>query len=610
MNPVFSEVTRWTPGTGAWTAPASVRIALPYALKDLGPCLSRLFNHESLEAGIGEVSFASEADLRPEAYRIDIGPAGIRIAHRDYAGAFHALGTLSRMRDPKTKAFPCGILEDSPALPIRGFMMDISRDKIPTLATLKGLVDRMAILKMNHLELYVEGFSLEYPSFPAVTEGETPLTLAEFEELEDYAARQAIDLVPNMNGFGHMTAWLKRKEFRPLAECPAGFLQWGYHFPASTLNPLDPRSLAHVKRMYDDLLPHSRSAFFNIDCDEPFELGRGKSRKAVRERGLGNVYVDYISRLVEHVNAAGKTALVWGDVLLRHPEALERLPKGMMFLDWGYDYDYDFAQHMERLSSLGVRFLGCPGTSSWCSFASRKRDMFATVGNAVSGAVRFGGEGILLTDWGDMGHLQYLPFSYPGLIYAGLSAWQGRALPEEAVEPLLSQWTGKEASRAILDLAGYSVLENQHVYNATMSFSPVLYSDPSEKHPVFLKRAVLRSAVRKQALSAEAAEAILALCDRAESQIGNARPKEEESVLVIAEIRQTIAFLRMGVLANRFLCGEGGESRPSAKSEILGLLEASVVKHEELWESRNKEGGLDRSLSRLLALKSVVFSMK
>ncbi len=233
--------------------------------------------------------------------------------------------------------------------------------------------------------------------------------------------------------------------------------------------------------------------------------------------------------------------------------------------------------------------------------------MFATVGNAVEGAMRFGGEGILLTDWGDMGHLQYLPFSYPGLIYAGLCAWRGKALPEEAVEPLLAQWTGKEASRAILDLAGYSLLENKHVYNATMSFAPVLYADPSEWHPVFVKRAVLRAALRKQALSAEAETALLALCAKAEAQISTARPKDAEASLLLAEIRQTIVYLRIGVLANRHLTGAEGDSR---REELLALLEISLAKHPELWASRNKDGGLGRSLARLLTLKSVIASTK
>ena len=50
-------------------------------------------------------------------------------------------------------------IDDYPDLKLRGVMLDISRSKVPTLSTLKKLVDKFATLKLNHLELYVEGFS-------------------------------------------------------------------------------------------------------------------------------------------------------------------------------------------------------------------------------------------------------------------------------------------------------------------------------------------------------------------------------------------------------------------------------------------------------------------
>lgn len=43
-------------------------------------------------------------------------------------------------------------------LEIRGVMLDISRDKVPTLKTLFEIVDLLSLLKINHLQLYVEGF--------------------------------------------------------------------------------------------------------------------------------------------------------------------------------------------------------------------------------------------------------------------------------------------------------------------------------------------------------------------------------------------------------------------------------------------------------------------
>ena len=54
---------------------------------------------------------------------------------------------------------------DEPAIKTRGLMLDISRNKVPKVETIKYLIDMMAKLKMNHLELYVEGFSFEYKSF-------------------------------------------------------------------------------------------------------------------------------------------------------------------------------------------------------------------------------------------------------------------------------------------------------------------------------------------------------------------------------------------------------------------------------------------------------------
>ena len=50
------------------------------------------------------------------------------------------------------------------------------------------------------------------------------------------------------------------------------------------------------------------------------------------------------------------------------------------------------------------------------------------VGNITAGGARgldHGSSGLLVTDWGDMGHLQYLPVSEPGLATAAAAGWCG-----------------------------------------------------------------------------------------------------------------------------------------------------------------------------------------
>ena len=51
---------------------------------------------------------------------------------------------------------PAGTVRDHPDLAVRGVMVDISRDKVPTMDSLKALIDRLASLKMNQVQLYSE----------------------------------------------------------------------------------------------------------------------------------------------------------------------------------------------------------------------------------------------------------------------------------------------------------------------------------------------------------------------------------------------------------------------------------------------------------------------
>jgi hypothetical protein len=71
-----------------------------------------------------------------QGYRLTIAPGGVAIVAADAAGAFYAHQTLAQIRRQFPAALPCLEIEDSPDFPVRGVMLDISRDKVPTMATL------------------------------------------------------------------------------------------------------------------------------------------------------------------------------------------------------------------------------------------------------------------------------------------------------------------------------------------------------------------------------------------------------------------------------------------------------------------------------------------
>src|SRR5690606_23435505 len=156
-------------------------------------------------------------------------------------------------------------------------------------------------------------------SFPEVLSALNYLTVVEYQALEAYCMERGIDLVPNQNGFGHMSEWLKRAEFKDLAETPDGFFIWGAHREPSTLNPLNPRSFELVSQMYHDMLPYSKSGYFNMNFDEPYELGHGKSKAYCDQVGKETVFIEYLEKLADVVRSYGKRPMIWGDVLIHHP---------------------------------------------------------------------------------------------------------------------------------------------------------------------------------------------------------------------------------------------------------------------------------------------------
>lgn len=77
-----------------------------------------------------------------------------------------------------------------------------------------------------------------------------------------------------------MDSWLQEPEYKHLAENFDGVkVQGGLHTSSgTTLNPLDPNSLELVKKIFDNIVPYFESEYFNINLDEPYELGTGKTK--------------------------------------------------------------------------------------------------------------------------------------------------------------------------------------------------------------------------------------------------------------------------------------------------------------------------------------------
>ena len=338
--------------------------------------------------------------------------------------------------------------------PRLGYQLDVSRNKVPRMESLKRLVDVLARYRYNEFQLYME-CAYAYRGHEEVWKDWSPFTSEELRELASYCSARKIDLVPNQNSFAHLGPWMGVKKYAErLAEAPNGITVPKVRGPV-TLCATSPESYRFLDGLYGDLLPNFTSDRFNVGCDEVYDILDPKCRSAakVKEQGYGRTYFDYVRGVFDLVRRHGKTPMFWGDCVLKHPELLAEVPKDAVVLNWWYDADGGrrFETTCAMLEKAGVRFYVCPGTSSWQTFAGRVDNMMRNVDEAVAAGARHGAEGLLLADWGDWGHTQPQIVSFPAIIYASARA-RGIKMSEADLAREIDACTGVACGKSLISL--------------------------------------------------------------------------------------------------------------------------------------------------------------
>jgi len=367
---------------------------------------------------------------RPEAGAFEVGISSDRIElrARDAAGFLYARQTLEELRTRHGDRLPALELSDWPDFPIRGFYHDVTRGKVPTLDTLLALAERCAAHRLNHLQLYIE-HTYAFREHPEVWQGASPLTAGEILQLDARCAELHIDLVPSFSTFGHFYTWIHRKfpELNELERDVSGDpFTWWDRMAHYTLDCRDPRSLDLVAGIIREVAPLFRSRYFNICCDETFDLGTGKNREAAGRLGKDRLYVDFLNAIIRVVHEVGRTPMFWGDIVRDHPGLLGEIAPDAVLLHW--DYSRRPAERMAaKLAEVRRPFCVCSGVSGWNRWLPDRRTAHANIVTLARQGLAHGALGSITTDWGDCGHINCLGPSFPEIALAGASAWNARS---------------------------------------------------------------------------------------------------------------------------------------------------------------------------------------
>lgn len=390
-----------------------------------------------------QVTYEATVGDGPEDYRLELTSAGCAITARGDAGVRHALATLAQLLAESPATLPALSISDGPKFSHRGVMLDISRDRVPTMATLRDLVDRLAALKYNRLQLYVE-HTVAYPGHEVVWRNADPMTLDELAELGAYAGARGIALDANQNCLGHWERWLRVPAYADLGEISRGVMHRGsWYVDPTTLYPAEPRAFALVSELVRHQAKVCPGEFVNIGCDEPWELGTGRSKVRCDEVGIKTVFSEWVSRVAKVVTATGKRPQFWCDP---EPREGNDLPSDLIALVWGYDPKTDFANRALPHREAGRAVWVCPGTNCWNSITGRTSWRQGNLLRARDEGIAVGAEGYLCTEWGDNGHRQPWPTTLHAFADGAQAAWGHGAFDAAAAgqsqfgSPALGQW--------------------------------------------------------------------------------------------------------------------------------------------------------------------------
>ena len=356
-----------------------------------------------------------------EGYTLEITERKVTITGENAAGAFYGIQTLRQILD--NGKVPCLTITDVPEFSYRGFYHDVTRGKIPQMKTLKELIDQMAYFKMNSLQLYVE-HTFPFKEFGDCIEKNGYLTPEEIRELDEYCYENFIEFIPSIATFGHLYELLQQDDYKDLQESEnfeEDQLYWYHRMAHHTIDPTKERSIEIVKSMIDQYVSLFRSNKFNICCDETFDLTNGKHKG----QDTGKLYIDFVKKIIAHLQSKGKNIMMWADILLEYPETIDELPDDVEFLNWHYSANPK-EDSFATFGSMNCTQIVCPGTGSWsrlveCIDASSKNIL-----KVCDYGYKYHAKGMLNTNWGDYGNPCSLELAMHGLVLGAAKAWNAK----------------------------------------------------------------------------------------------------------------------------------------------------------------------------------------
>lgn len=404
----------------------------------------------------------------------------------------------------------------------RGFHVDL-RHEVMTIGALKQFATTLAGMNINTILMEYEA-TFPYQKHATICSKDA-YSRADISDFVAHCKGLEIEVIPMQQNFGHVEYILRHDRYNSLSENRADISQ---------VCPLkDSACMVLFDELFSDLMSLHDSQFFHIGGDETYLLGQCKdcSAKALKD-GKSKLFVDYMKQICDLVIRHGKTPVMWADIILKYPEAIDQLPKQTIFVDWNYGWAIDHFGDVESLIKKGAKFWGAPAIRSspddryvtaWSKHFENQRDF-------IPHCRKLGYQGIIMTSWSTSG-------VYSTIWDQNNEVVDMRSLrdvyPMSGFNILINLYSKAIAQDAPIDIKGYVAWYAQDRLGLTLAQGEILYNVLMTKQAAF---------ANGKPLVAATLEEIVAQCDDAIDKLSTFRPKrnsvEIDHLILMFRIRK------------------------------------------------------------------------
>ncbi len=372
-----------------------------------------------------------------QGYRLEIRPEGLALASETEQGLFYGLMTLRLIlleaQSERRRGIAATSIVDWPAIEMRGYEEDYGRDQVSTMEDLRRTILRLAQYKMNSFLMYIEPDHFVYKFDPNISTDYDRFTMAEIRELVAYAKRYYVQIIPVIELLGHTEMLLRHERYKRIAEMPTG---------GGDLCPTSEETWEVVANIINELAPAFNGKYFHTGLDESMAIGQGRSKEAVEKYGIAKVYADYYNRLNRLIRKNGQTMMMYGDIVMNHPDILTMLDKDIVLVSWDY-IPRDRYESLYRFAELGFKTVTLSGMWDWSQAYPLSGAAFKNIDAFTKQGLEKGTMGHFVSDWGDgyrgANGMNLSENTDMSVVYCGCSGWSARPIPIREFIPMFCQ---------------------------------------------------------------------------------------------------------------------------------------------------------------------------